>query len=66
MNNSVFGKTMKNLKNRNHVMLIKNNKVNQKLVSRPSFFSQKISSKELVAVRLIKGVLTIYMRMRFE
>lgn len=65
MNNSVFGKTMKNLKNRNHVMLIKN-KVNQKLVSRPSFFSQKISSKELVAVRLIKGVLTIYMRMRFE
>lgn len=65
MNNSVFGKTMKNLKNRNHVMLIKN-KVNQKLVSRPSFFSQKISSKKLVAVRLIKGVLTIYMRMRFE
>lgn len=66
MNNSVFGKTMKNLKNRNHVMLIKNNKVNQKLVSRLSFFSQKISSKKLVAVRLIKGVLTIYMRMRFE
>ena len=65
MNNSVFGKTMKNLKNRNHVMLIKN-KVNQKLVSRPSFFSQKISSKKLVAVRLIKGVLTIYMHMRFE
>ena len=66
MNNSVFGKTMKNLKNRNHVMLIKNNKVNQKLVSRLSFFSQKISSKKLVAVRLIKGVLTIYMHMRFE
>ena len=47
-------------------MLIKNNKVNQKLVSRPSFFSQKISGKKLVAVRLIKGVLTIYMHMRFE
>ena len=44
MINSVFGKTMENLRKRISVELINNAKDYVKCVSRPSFVSQKIFS----------------------
>ena len=62
MINSVFGKTMENLRKRIQVELINNAKDYVKYVSRPSFISQKIFSKNKikpVAVHRIKPVLTL-------
>ena len=59
MINSVFGKTMENLRKRICVELINNGKYYVRCVSRPSFVSQKILSKNFVAVRRIKPVLTL-------
>ena len=59
MNNSVFGKTMKNLQNGINVELINNAKDYVRCVSRPNFISQKIFSKNFVAVHKIKPVLTL-------
>ena len=59
MINSVFGKTMENLRKRIRVELISNAKDYVKYLSRPSFVSQKIFSKNFVAVDRIKPVLTL-------
>ena len=59
MINSVFGKIMENLRKRICVKLINNAKDYVKCVSRPSFVSQKIFSKNFVAVHRIKPVLTL-------
>ena len=59
MNNSVFGKAMENLRKRINVELINNAKDYVKCVSRPNFISQKIFSKNFVAVYKIKPVLTL-------
>ena len=59
MNNSVFGKTLENLRKRICVELINNAKDYVRCVSRPSFVSQKIFSKNFVAVHRIKSVLTL-------
>ena len=59
MINSVFDKTMENLRKRICVELINNTKVYVKCVSRPSFVSQKIFSKNFVALHKIKPVLTL-------
>ena len=50
MNNSVFGKTMENLKKRISVKLINNAKDYVKCISKSSFISQKIFSKNFVAI----------------
>ena len=42
MNNSVFGKTMENLRKRINVKLVNNAKDNGRSISKPSFVSQKI------------------------
>ena len=57
--NSVFGKTMENLRKRISVKLINNAKDYVKCVSKPSFISQKIFSKNFVAIHEIKPVLTL-------
>ena len=59
MINSVFGKTMKNIRKRICVELINNAKDYVKYASRPNFVSQKIFSKYFVAVHKIKPVLTL-------
>ena len=59
MINSVFGKTMESLRKRICVELINNAKDYVRCVSRPSFASQKIFSKNFVAVHRIKPVLTL-------
>ena len=59
MNNSVFGKTMENLRKRINVELINNEKDYVKCVSRPNLISQKVFSINFVAIHKIKPVLTL-------
>ena len=50
MNNSVFGKTMENLRKRSNVKLVTDEKQLLKLSSKPTFVSSKIFNDNLVAV----------------
>ena len=59
MNNSVFGKIMENLRKRINVKLVNNSKEYLRSISKPSFVSQKIFSKNFVAIHEIKPVLTL-------
>ena len=59
MNNSIYGKTMENLRRRVKVRLVNNAKDYKKRVSRPSFVSQKIFSRNFVAIHEIKPVLIL-------
>lgn len=59
MNNSVFGKTMENLRNRVDVRLVTNKNKVLKLVSKPTFLSSKIFNENLVAAHKIKECLTL-------
>ena len=59
MNNSVFGKTMENLRKRISVKLVNNSKDYVRDISKPSFVSQKIFCKNFVAIHEIKPVLTL-------
>ena len=54
MNNSVFGKTMENIRNRVDVRLVKNEEQAQKLVNKPNFESFKIFSENLIACHMKK------------
>ena len=59
MNNSTFGKTMENLRKWINVRLMNNAGDYKNYVSEPSFVSQKIFSKNFVAIHEIKPVLTL-------
>ena len=59
MNNSVFGKTIENLRKRVDVRLVTNEKKLLKLTSKPTYVSSKIFNKNLVAVHKIKEALTL-------
>ena len=59
MNNSVFGKTMGNLRRRVDVRLATNEKKLLKLTSKPTYVSSKIFNENLVAVHKIKEALTL-------
>ena len=59
MNNSAFGKTMENLRKRISVKLVNNTKDYVRCISKPSFVSQKIFSKNFVAIHEIKLILTL-------
>ena len=59
MNNSVFGKTREHLRKRISVKLINNAKGYVKCISKPSFISQKIFSKNFVAIHQVKPVLIL-------
>ena len=59
MNNSVFGKTMENLKKRISAKLINNSKDYVRCVSKPNFISQKICSKNFVSIHQTKPVLIL-------
>ena len=59
MNNSVFGKTMENLRKRVDVRLVTDNKKLIKLASKPTYVSSKIFNENLVAVHKIKETLTL-------
>ncbi|KAL9959301.1 hypothetical protein ACROYT_G032614 [Oculina patagonica] len=59
MNNSVFGKTMENLRKRVDVRLVTNTNKLLKLTSKPTYVSSKIFNEDLVAVHKIKETLTL-------
>ena len=54
MNNSVFGKTMENMRKRVNVELVHTKKRLHRVVAKPNFQSFKIFNKDLVAVNLRK------------
>ena len=59
MNNSVFGKTMENLRKRVDVRLVTNKEKLLKLTAKPTYVSSKIFNENLVAVHKIKETLTM-------
>ena len=61
LSNSVFGKTMENIRNlkRVDVRLVTDQKKLSKLVSKPRYVNSKIFNEDLVAVRKIKETLTL-------
>ena len=54
MNNSVFGKTIENIRKRQNIFLIDNRKKAAKLSSRPNFERATIFDKNLIAVHMKK------------
>ena len=59
MNNSVFGKTIENLRKRVDVRLVTNEKKLDKLNSKPTFVSSKIFNENLMAVHKVKEIVTL-------
>ena len=59
MNNSVFGKTMENLRKRMSVKLVNNAKDYVRSISKPNFISQKIFSQNFIGIHKIKPVLIL-------
>ena len=59
MNNSIFGKTMENLRKRVNVKLVTNERKLDKLTAKPTFISSKIFNNDLMAVNCIKETLTL-------
>ena len=59
MNNSVFGKTMENVRKRVDVRLVTNEKKLDKLTSKPTYDSSKIFNENLMAVHESKETLTL-------
>ena len=54
MNNSVFGKTMENIRNRVDIKLVNNEKRAEKLSAKPNFNYCNIFSENLVAIHMKK------------
>ena len=59
MNNSVFGKTMENIRKRVDVRLVTDENKLLKMTSKPTYVSSKIFNENLVAVHKIKETLTL-------
>ena len=59
MNNSVFGKTMENIRKRVDVRMVTDEKKLLKMASKPTYVSSKIFNDNLVAVHKIKETLTL-------
>ena len=59
MNNSVFGKTMENLRKRRNIKLISDCEMFKKYVAKPSFLNGVIFNDDLVAVEYVKEKLKL-------
>ena len=59
MNNSVFGKTMENIRNRVNVKLVDSGEQFKKLAAKPNYESRKIFNENLVSVHMKKTSLTM-------
>ena len=59
MNNSVFGKTMENIRNRKVVKLVNNEEKARKLIAKPNFNSCKIFNENLISVHMKKTSLVM-------
>ena len=54
MNNSVFGKTMENIRNHRDIKLVTSDKRRKRLVSEPNYHSHKKFSEHLMAIEMKK------------
>ena len=54
MNNSVFGKTMENIRNRVDIRLVTNEDQARKLISKPNYKHRKIFCENLIAIHMKK------------
>ena len=67
MNNSVFGKTMENVRNHRDIKLITTDKRRKRLVSEPNYHSHKNFSEHLMAIEMkktrVKMVKPLYLAM---
>ena len=54
MNNSVFGKTMKNVRNYRNIKIVTTNKERNRLVSEPNYHTTKYISKNLLIIEMKK------------
>ena len=54
MNNSVFGKTMENVRNHRDIKLVTSDKRRKRLVSEPNYHSHKNFSEHLMAIEMNK------------
>ena len=59
MNNAIYGKQQKNLRNRISLELVNNEKDNLKCTSKPNYMSHKIFDNNLAAVRKSKLALKV-------
>ena len=59
MNNSVFGKTMENIRNRVNIKLVNKGEQFKKLTAKPNYESCKIFNENLVSVHMKKTSLTM-------
>ena len=59
MNNSVFGKTMENIRNRVNVKLVNTGEQFKKLTAKPNYESRKIFNENLISVHMKKTSLTM-------
>ena len=59
MINSVYGKTMENLRKRINVRLVNNEKDFLKYTSRPTYITYKIFGKDYAAIHEIKRILIL-------
>ena len=59
MNNSVFGKTMENIRNRVNIKLVNAGEQFKKLAAKPNYESRKIFNENLVSVHMKKTSLTM-------
>ena len=59
MNNSVFGKTMENIRNRVNIKLVDTGEQFKKLAAKPNYQSRKIFNENLVSVHMKKTSLTM-------
>ena len=55
MNNSVFGKTMENVRKQRDIKLVKTDKRRNQLVSEPIYWTIKDFSENLVAIEMKKN-----------
>ena len=54
MNNSVFGKSVENVRNHRNIKLVTSDKRRKRLVSEPNYYSNKKFSDHLMAIEMKK------------
>ena len=66
MNNSVFGKTMENVRNQTDIRLVTSESKRIKLVSEPNYHTTKWFSENLLAIEMKKSILDISKTVLYE